>query len=246
MANSPIYQFPESTVKAIFLGKAPGSQYSALYYTQGEAGNCLGSVNAGNAPMPYVGGGGINAVFANLLNKHANQDDQAIDSYTQIHQDLYNHAATGSAHRDHFPADSPLQYAYVLRPIGSKVLQNMDGAVFIDVFKPGMRPYSNANNYAMIYIIPPNGQFGYGYDTDQSFLAAVKQTAANIIKAVADFNKTTANNHNLNYLYTVQRSEAKNYNLFSSSPLRECFLSSPSQKDKENNTRVNSLHYKLM
>ncbi|OJJ19382.1 hypothetical protein BKI52_21470 [marine bacterium AO1-C] len=198
-SSSKTYTFPNTSVQASFLPAAPGTTYSPIFYESGEPGNCMGSVNAGNSYMLYVGGSGINAGFTYALH-HAHQDTQ---TYAGIHQGLYNHAATGTAHRDIFAPGDPLQYAAVWRPLNSTTFFGMDGTVFIDVFKPGLCPHSNPNNYAMIYITPPDGSRPE-YATDALFLDAVQQMAANIITAVASFNKTTMTNHNLSDIEVIR------------------------------------------
>ncbi|HAS46013.1 MAG TPA: hypothetical protein DCS93_36360 [Microscillaceae bacterium] len=198
-SSSSTYTFPNTLVQASFLPAAPGTSFSPIFYGNGQPGNCMGSVNAGNSYLLYVDGSGINAAFRhNLIRAH-----QDTDTYTGIHQSLYSHAATGTAHRDIFAPNDPLQYAAVWRPLNNTTFFGMDGTVFIDVFKPGLCPYSNPNNYAMIYITPPDGNRPE-YATDAMFLDAVEQMAVNLIMAVASFNKTTLTNHNLSDIEVIR------------------------------------------
>ena len=199
MLSSQTYTFPNTTVKASFLPPShPGGSYSAIFYENGEAGNCMGSVNAGNSAILDVNGSGINAAFQGELDPPQNAA-----TYQTIHTDLYNHAATGTAHRDVFSTGEPLQYAAVWRPINNTVFTGMEGCVFIDVFKTGLCPKSNPNNYAMIYITPPDGRKSF-FSTDAQFLNAVYQMAVNTITAVADFNKIAQNNHNLSDIEVIR------------------------------------------
>ena len=198
-SSSNPYTFPNTSVQARFLPAAPGTPYSPLFYGSGQPGNCMGSVNAGNSYALYVGGDGINAGFTSALG-HAHQDTGV---YAGLHTNLYAHAATGTAHRDTFAPNDPLQYAAVWRPINSPVFFGMDGTVFIDVFKPGLCPHSNPNNYAMIYIAPPDGSRPE-YATNAAFLEAIQQMAANMISAVTNFNKTTLTNHNLSDIEVIR------------------------------------------
>jgi hypothetical protein len=175
--------------KLTFLGPAGQGGFSAIYLAPNETGDTLGSVNAGNNRL-WVGGAGINRQFQRV--------NPAAD-YGAIHTKVLAKAKPDLSASDDTPGD-PLSFIYVSRP--ASPLNGIDGTVFIDVFMPARAPHSNAVNYAMIYVVPPDGS-GPTY-SDSTFLDAVQATAENIAISVANFNRDLVPSTQLRIIETIR------------------------------------------
>lgn len=148
------------------------------------------SLCSGDASLG-VGNGGISEAFADVL-RNAEQD---VSKYEAVHKALLKKAlaeasenaenkertmlieATGETHPD-------LKTSYCRTCPGIKSEDGSTGAVFIDIFDDGKKPFQ-ANNYAMIYVVAPKGS---DFDTVEDFLEAVRKTAVNLMTAFCDFN----------------------------------------------------------
>ena len=170
-----------SSVRFSLVHPPAGSAYVSLYLAAGEASpGAFASVNAGNSNAFFVGGGGLNAAFAQAV--------QNPGAYLNLQTTLYNSAgASGLAYASH-PASSgaPVSFAMVQKPAPGQAFHFYEGTVFIDIFQPGTAPGGNPANYAMIYVCPPNGA---NYASAAKFLAAVQATALNLIGAVRTYNQ---------------------------------------------------------
>jgi hypothetical protein len=170
---------PKTSVNYKLIPASPGSKYSPLIYGVSETGPRLGSVNAGNSYSYYVGGAGINAAFASFL-------PQSI-AYQNLHTLLYNASSPGLSVESNFPTGSPLQFMLLNKAQpGTHGFSSGEGSVFVDIFSSAGQPHSNADNYAMVYVCPPDGR--QGYTTKTQFLTAVELTATNAIEAVQAYN----------------------------------------------------------
>jgi len=134
------------------------------------------SVNAGDYQL-YVGGGGINKAFMNALNLDAE------NGYQAIHEAMLKQAVAqpGRLVRSKMGQELGLENCYARVP---NAVSGPVGAAFIDVFTPEHRPLSK-RNVAMLYVVGPKGE---GVDRD-IFLQAVRDTAANAISTVCEYNR---------------------------------------------------------
>lgn len=174
--------FGQSTTSYDFLGGAP--KYSPiLHKTPAEdTTRRMASLNAGD-PGLYVGGGTINLQFS--------QEIAYPGAYQTLHRAALEAARAGNCLKSDFDLGDPLRL--IMTALGGGDLGKgapSAGTVFLDVFKDGEEPYGVAANYAMVYLIPPNG--GLGFDDDAGFLAAVSHSAQNVIKTLSQFNSRLA------------------------------------------------------
>ncbi len=173
------YPIPGTQLTATFLGAGPGG-YSPIFYGASEGTAAMGSVNAGNSDMLYVGGGGINGAFGSVL-----QATQDINLYQTRHQTLYQQATSGGAAEETYSATDPTSFSVVQPKLVSTTPKAYDGIAFVDVFGDGLAPNGNAHNSAMVYAAPP---YGPRYDNDADFLTAIQTTAPHIAESVQAFN----------------------------------------------------------
>jgi hypothetical protein len=193
---------PKTSVNYKLIPASPGSSYSPLVYGSSETGPRLGSVNAGNSYSYYVRGNGINQAFALLLPQNK--------AYQNLHTLLYNASSPGLSVESNFPTGSPLQFMLLNKAqSGTHGFSSGEGSVFVDIFSSAGQPHNNADNYAMVYVCPPDGR--QGYTTKTQFLTAVELTATNAIEAVQAYNTQYAKGAGLQTVQTVR------FCLFSSS-----------------------------
>jgi hypothetical protein len=199
---SEIKLFPGTTIKTTFMNSP---SYAPVFMHQHQNGLVMGSVNAGNSDGFFVlNSGGINMSFDRAFQAAGQYNYMGPDPYVTIHKDLFDAAKSGSAMRTDFTPKDPLSYAMVYRPIPSNLFQGFkgnDGTVFLDVFKGSLVPKQNQNNYAMIYVCPPNGP---SYQCDDDFLAAIEETAKNLVRAVRLYNTYALTESSVKNLETVR------------------------------------------
>ncbi len=179
----------------------PGD-FPPLYYGASEGTLNLASVNAGNSQGLYVGGGGVNQGFGDLLVL----TQKNVADYTTRHTQLRANAA-GAATSETYAVTDPCAFSYVNPAQVNHLSGWYEGVCFVDVFDPQLCPHGNAKNFAMLYIAPP---YGDNYATDAAFLAAIEATATNIIATIAGYNALAAAHH-------LPQVEALRNTLFSSS-----------------------------
>lgn len=178
--------FPNSTVGYEFLGPARGAHFSAIYFhTSGDAvaGQNMASVNAGD-PGLYVSGGTINARFG--------KETPKAPAYDSLHAAALAAARKGGfgkiASLHSFPQTPVAPVSVILSTLGdgdSGSGAPADGTVFLDIFCPTDRPHGVAENYAMVYVVPP---YGGRFQDDASFLGAISGASARIIAVIAHYN----------------------------------------------------------
>lgn len=159
---------------------SPGGKFSPIYRSLNAPGANLVSVNAGDNGL-YVGGGTINLAFSKQVADPA--------AYTAIHTHALAQARAGVFVTSNYTASDPVRLVSVILPPTDQP-SAPDGSaetVFLDVFTAGMTPHSEAANYSMLYLVPPNGPV---YASDQDFLDAVTRSAVNIINVLAHYNTT--------------------------------------------------------
>lgn len=175
-------RIPDTSVCAVF--QPVGGPHPRLYYGGGEDGLALASMNAGNSPFLFVGGGGINSGFAHALRP------QKTDDYEMLHKALADAAPKdGFDTRTYDPAD-PMAASTICNKRVTSVSDHT-GIAFVDAFADELCPHGNTANRAMLYVAPPDG--GY-FPDDVSFLAAVTEIGTHAIEAVAAHNRWAGDN----------------------------------------------------
>lgn len=170
---------PGTQVKAVFQTVADGS-YPHIYYGKGDSGARIASMNAGNSPDLYVGGGGINGAFPAILKP---QDWQA---YQNLHVALADNVQKGSVKVQPFDHPDPAQCMTICnKPVQGAV--DYTGVAFLDAFSDRFCPHGNPVNRAMIYVAPPNGTTPQ-FSDPQTFLAAVTQVGLHAVEATVAHN----------------------------------------------------------
>jgi hypothetical protein len=188
------YYIPGSNIKASILEPSTPTGHAHLYLASGDTqkGRVLGSVNAGTSnpgKVFAVGLGGINGGFKIAL-KDAGQNTKG---YQPMHNDLYQATRQGFGATGQYQDSSyPALFSCIMKPDPNFNLFEYDGIVFVDVFTKLTYPNQNDNNYAMIYVMPPN--FSH-YNTQQDFLDAVVKTNITLIKCVTDYNQYITQGH---------------------------------------------------
>jgi len=165
-----------SAVPFRFLDTGAGGDVPIFLSATDQPGR-FASVNAGNSSGLYVGGGGLNAGFAAKI--------QNPSSYQALQTSLVQSAPAAGRAISTYAPPQPLSFALVQRPAPGPAFRNYEGTVFVDVFQPGTTPAGNPDNYAMIYVCPPDGT---NYAGSADFLTAVEATAGNLINTVRYFN----------------------------------------------------------
>lgn len=185
--------FLGTTIPYTLLGPSPGTTYTPLYRANGETGAALASVNAGN-PALFVGGGGINAAFAGLIQAACpafSANPAALQSYfNAIHPAAVAAAQKGQPVTVLSDPARPVRLISVVLPATPPVAkaQANTEAALLDIFTPGLCPHANPRNAAMLYLVPPDGNNRAAYPTAATFLAAVGRTAQNGVAVLADYN----------------------------------------------------------
>ncbi|WP_281648727.1 hypothetical protein [Parendozoicomonas sp. Alg238-R29] len=141
------------------------------------------SVNAGDKGL-YLGGGTINALFGQILEKSS---DPQKNGYADYHRDILDLDGDGQgfcvpdlSSKQVIPG---VNYSIGLPGEGGGV----EGSAFVHVFDDSYCPYGNPENRAMAYIVPPLGndpKFG----SDADFLLAVRNTAKRTMLLVQEYN----------------------------------------------------------
>lgn len=195
------YTFPGTSVQAeIIQPSTPTTDlvpsYVPLFLKPGQVSTgTVASINAGTSNYNQefeVGLGGINGAFNKVLVSHANQDT---GRYKKIHQELFDSAqSNGSFFSTQYTLSDPVSFAYLTRPLTNDIFQTIDGTVIMDVFNSTQRPYGIAENYMMIYVLPPMGR---RYQSLHDFKSAVEKTAVIIIDAIQHYNSELALQHQL-------------------------------------------------
>lgn len=184
-----INKFPGTQVSAELINPRI-SQYCDIFFESNDGTNDLvmGSVNAGTSysgSLFEMGQEGMTGAFYGILS--VQQNFVGKHPYQKIHNVLYRLAEDQDTFAlDSFDYESPVQFSLISKPSEHSSCIDLDGIVFIDVFKDDLRPYQVDANYAMIYVVPPLADL---YSTPNDFLNAIKATAENIIKAVMTYNK---------------------------------------------------------
>ncbi|WP_263079733.1 NADAR domain-containing protein [Endozoicomonas sp. Mp262] len=174
---------PSGHIKTTLLGPGRHSSFSDIYIKDKSGTAPITSVNAGD-PGLYVGRGTINAAFGKILHRP--------DEYQQLHHHLLRHSNIGDVtHFDEPGHTSTVQFCTVLKDDQSGQGKR-DGTIIVDLFNDRHCPFGNTHNRSMTYVVPPERS---DYETDQAFLAAVEQTAANMIRAVDSCNHRIAGDH---------------------------------------------------
>eukprot|EP01054_Gregarina_sp_Poly1_P001483 Gregarina_sp_Poly_1__1482@NODE_1370_length_4273_cov_48_215882_g918_i0_p1_GENE_NODE_1370_length_4273_cov_48_215882_g918_i0NODE_1370_length_4273_cov_48_215882_g918_i0_p1_ORF_typecomplete_len247_score35_37_NODE_1370_length_4273_cov_48_215882_g918_i0104844 len=149
-------------------------------------GGPFGSVNAGD-PSLYVGGGGINAAFGRSL--------KFPKSYTALHRAAFQLARLNINSDDTLDTSQllevpePTKYCSSVSRCFARVAPELStdndptGLVIIDVLCASDRPL-HYNNFAMIYVVGPQGR---GFTASQ-FLKSVELTGANTMIALNQYN----------------------------------------------------------
>lgn len=171
-----------TNVDLVFVEKSD-TDYAAIYYSGGQSGPALASVNAGNAQQLYVGGGGINAGFAHALRA------QKIGEYATRHVALAAKAAqAGGEAFERYSDDDPMAFSYAYTA-GRLPPSAYEGVCFVDVFAARLAPGGNASNAAMLYVAPPDGS---GHPQEADFLGVIKKTGRSIAEALTRYNALAA------------------------------------------------------
>jgi hypothetical protein len=184
------YYIPNTNVEAKVLDPNPMNSFVSLYLNNGDTNNgkYVGSVNAGtsNAGQVFVVGlGGINGAFKSVLKK-----TQDTDAYETIHMNMYKASGSNrSEFSSKFTVNDPVQFSFMLKPDPKFSLPQYDGIVFIDVFNPKQFPNGNAQNYSMLYLVPPNRAY---YPDEKGFLDAVEATCITLVEALNEYNSKHA------------------------------------------------------
>ncbi|MFT6827654.1 MAG: hypothetical protein ACI9Z3_000351 [Roseivirga sp.] len=184
-----IKNFPGTQVNAELI-KPRISQFCDIFFeSEPEVENVvMGSVNAGTSysgSLFEMGQEGMTGAFYGILS--AQQNFVGKHPYQKVHNVLHRLAAEHDTFAlDSFDYESPVQFSLISKPSEHSSCIDLDGIVFIDVFKDDLRPYQVDANYAMIYLVPPLADL---YTTTNDFLHAIKATSENIIKAVMTYNK---------------------------------------------------------
>lgn len=173
-------KIPGTDVAAVFQPVTGG--YPTLYYRSGETGVPLASMNAGNAPQLYVGGGGINAGFATAL---ARQD---IAAYATRHVALADETPANETRVQTFEDTNPAACMTICNTRTANA-RDYTGLAFLDAFTDDLCPGGNPANRAMAYVAPPDGQ---GYSDKTAFLADITAVADHMIKAISAHNAAQA------------------------------------------------------
>ena len=172
---------PGTTTAYTLLGPAHGSPYSPIFRTKGDPGGNLASLDAGD-PRLYVGGGTINRSFAEEIG--AGSDD-----FQQIHYHALKAAQAGTFVTQGFAAGQPVRFVSVRLPDTTAPTAAFPAeTAFLDIFAADAAPAGEATNYALLYVVPPNGTVAACYPTAADFLAAVTRTAFNAAQLLADYN----------------------------------------------------------
>ena len=161
-----------------FLAGTP--KFAPILHTvaTGDPARRMASLNAGD-PGLYVGGGTINLQFSHEIPEPGR--------YRAIHQTALDLARAGIFVSDVFDASDPVRFVLTtLDPGDAGAGPPEAGTVFLDVFNAGQQPHGVPENFALCYLIPPNGAVGFA--DDESFLAAVTQSAKNVVRTVNQFN----------------------------------------------------------
>jgi hypothetical protein len=213
--NVPGVCYPRSALSATtIMATIPGTQvklqfftfashYPPLYEPAGQGSLNLASINAGNSDGLCVGLGGVNSGFYRDLTQHANQQRVNLspnqscqpghyDDYQDRHLKLIAQAAGGAASATYTNTD-PCAFSYVNAKLVTQAPGYYEGAAFVDIFDPALRPYGNAKNVAMLYLAPP---YDGNHASQADFLQAIEATAEKIIETVAGYN-TLATQQNL-------------------------------------------------
>ena len=171
---------PGTKITAKFMPVADGS-FPALYYGAGETGPSLASMNAGNSPMLFVGGGGVNMGFGNVLAAAG----QAIGAYQSIQRHMADTAPVNGHLCQTFEDVNPIAAATVwnARVSGAK---DYTGIAILDAFDDSLCPKGNSANRGMLYLAPPNGG---DYSDKEKFLSDIAHTGTSAVKAVAAHNR---------------------------------------------------------
>lgn len=183
-----IFQIPDTEISVEFIDNNT-NHYSSLYYeSQPTRSVNLASLNAGNSPLLYVGGGGINASFETALSP------QNTSLYQTRHLELLRrHSSNSEFVSSRYEDTDPSTFSLLLNnPVG-KAGHN-DGIVFIDIFSPEKRPYNVPSNVAMVYVAPP---LGAEYESDEAFVDAVGKTSRNVARCVARYNQLSTDHDDL-------------------------------------------------
>jgi hypothetical protein len=185
--------FPGTKIPYTLLGPAPGTTDSPIFRAHGDPGANLASVNAGN-PQLFIGGEGMNKAFklAFLACCPAfNNDPQALLTWSiTVQQAAVIAARQGNAVSLLSDKTMPVHLINVVLPAQPipPHAQPTTEAALLDLFTPGMQPKGVAANYAMLYLVPPNGNDTNAYPTATDFLTAVTRTAQNGVAVLADYN----------------------------------------------------------
>lgn len=175
-----------------------------LYDEHAEEYTC--SLNAGDNGL-YVGGEGINRAFSEMLSSNSH----TVDKYEALFKELLEKAIKENEDKVDEDIKATVyenvekQYPdvkFALCRIRNSLKKGTDftvGSVFVVIFKKRF-PFKNDRNMGMVYVVGPKGKnFGSG----ESFLAAVEDTAENLMTALCDYNgyvkrETVRKNHRMN------------------------------------------------
>lgn len=182
-----ILAVPGTQVQVTFLPPPP-----QLYYPAQETGLTLASVNAGNSDGLWVGGGGLNKAFGELLS--ADDTGQHTAQYGPLHKALIAKADASGEVFDSYPAGNPVSFCYARTIKVTSAAGWYDGVCFLDVFGSAVVPHGNVKNAAMLYVAPPKDT---NYADADAFLKAIGETAEHIVATVAAYNTNVAAQHQL-------------------------------------------------
>mmetsp|Transcript_72712 Transcript_72712/g.151804 ORF Transcript_72712/g.151804 Transcript_72712/m.151804 type:complete len:351 (+) Transcript_72712:167-1219(+) len=176
----------------------PEGHFSPVYMPD-PPGN-FASLNAGDYAL-YVGGGAINAAFAQAL-RWANQTPDT--RYSALHKTLLTAAWAnpGELAWLHPGSVEPSCMDDIMAMVGivppDKEFETLNpvGLVSITIFPEGKRPCKSDRNVAMVYAVGPDARHTWRRQAQQegmsleSFLSILEKVGANIASAVRQYNAT--------------------------------------------------------
>jgi hypothetical protein len=158
-----------------------------LYYKHGEGKLNLASINPGNSYDLYVGGGGGNKAFYELMDNAGQKKVYGgTDDYKARHLALVakaNQAGGNGAASEIYKDTDPMRFSYVRATRLST--KTYEGVCFVDVFDAKHCPYGDPLNSTMLYAAPPDGR---NYPVEADFLRDITATAKCAIQTVAEYN----------------------------------------------------------
>ncbi|MEM8687568.1 MAG: hypothetical protein AAGF81_09575 [Pseudomonadota bacterium] len=172
-------KLPGTDVDVALIAKGQNG-FAPIFYETSGAGAAMASVNAGNSEDLYVGGGGINAGFAQAL------AGQNLNAYETRHKALVQQVRSGGEAHITYEDDNPTAFSLLNadQPLTDGADAH-DGMCFVDMFGTGLQPGRLAENAGMIYVASP---FGGNFATEALFLGAISTLAETIVLTVGSYN----------------------------------------------------------